>query len=73
MTLNEIFQSFIHGKPIQRKEAWGKDVFIETNGDKIYLRRNKKDDVETLHTFDAFDRYFSMDDLTAEDWKIAKK
>jgi len=73
MTLSEILPNFIYGKPIQREGAWGDDVYIETNGDRIYLRRKKKDKTETLVTFASMDRYFSLDDITADDWRIAKK
>ena len=73
MTLSEILPSFLHGKPIQREGMWGDDVYIETDGNRIRLYRNKKDKRECLMTFENLDRYFTLDDITADDWRIAKK
>lgn len=70
MTLSEILPAFLEGKPIQRQGMWADSVYIETDKKKIRLMRDKKVGRECLRTYSGFDRYFSLDDITANDWKI---
>ena len=71
MTLFEILDYFMCGNPIQRREAWGRDVYIAKRNNNIVLCRRKGDGTkEVLNKFHCFDRYFSLDDIAANDWQI---
>ena len=74
MKLSEIFDQFMNGTPIQREESWGGDVFIKCVNNKIKLCRKKADGkTEVIEGFAFFDRYFSLDDLTSDDWVEVKQ
>lgn len=74
MTLLEILDQFMTGTPIQRKDTWGRCVYIKTNGKRIGLYRKKPEGGKSLiETFDGFDRYFSLDDIQANDWQIIEE
>lgn len=74
MTLNEILERFLSGAPIQRKDTWGKEVFIKINGNRLCLYRFKKEGGTALiQGYAIFDHYFSVDDLKADDWQIIEE
>lgn len=69
MTLNEILERFISGTPIQRKDTWGREVFIKIKGTRLGLYRKKPEGGTALiQGYALFDHYFSLDDLSADDW-----
>ena len=73
MKLFEIFDQFISGTPIQRKDSWGKDVFIKATDTKIKLcRKTSNGETSVIQSYTWFDRYFNLDDLKADDWVEVK-
>lgn len=69
MTLGEILERFLSGTPIQRKDTWGKEVFIMIKGTRLGLhRKNPEGGTALIKDYPLFDHYFSVDDLRADDW-----
>ena len=65
MTFSEALTRLVYGKKI-RRQAWPEGVFIESNGDAIYMRT---DELE-LKRYCYEDRVFSLADVCEDDWEI---
>lgn len=62
------------GSPIQRKDMWGKDVFIIKRGNNLILcQKNSEGGKDALRKFTRFDRCFTLDDIGADDWQIIEE
>jgi len=72
MYFAEAIQKLIYGKKV-RREIWGKNSWIESNGSTVFQKSCAPNDKnELVISYSESDRIFSLEDVTADDWVIYK-
>ena len=71
MTFSKILVKLYYGKKV-RRSIWGDGLWIESNGDSIYQKCFTNNEIVNIYTFANSDKFFSLDDVSAEDWEVMK-
>ena len=71
MTFNEILEKLTYGKKV-RRSVWPDNLWLESNGDTVYLRTLSNNKVLNAKVYADGDRIFTLSDVTSEDWEIYK-
>ena len=71
MTFNEILEKLLYGKKV-RRSTWHPNLWMESNGDSVYLRTNTDKKVINAAHYSNDDRVFTLEDVTADDWEVMK-
>lgn len=71
MTFNEILEKLTYGRKV-RRSTWPDNLWLESNGDTVYLRTLTDNKVLNAKRYADGDKIFTLADVTAEDWEIYK-
>ena len=71
MTFNKILEKLLYGKKV-RRSTWHPSLWMESNGDDVYLRTNTDKKVINAAHYANGDRVFTLEDVTADDWEVMK-
>lgn len=67
MDFNGITDALAYGRRVRRR-AWEDGLFIESDGNNVWLRSENNGNRETVQHFCEGDRVFTFNDIWADDW-----